>query len=112
MSANFQQLGDILAVRRADPRTEPFFQVHPIEPFFVKNLDNVQGDERRLNVLITRARIARQVFANFTADETNPWHHAVDPVRLGCGARGYGGGGSLGDPAPGHYPINEARRFL
>ena len=75
--------------RRADPSTEAFFADHPEEPFFVKNLENVQGDERdvmlvsvgygrieagympmnfgplnqeggerRLNVLITRARLA------------------------------------------------------
>src|SRR5690606_30715715 len=34
------------ALRRASPETEPFFTAHPAEPFFVKNLENVQGDER------------------------------------------------------------------
>src|SRR3546814_10365517 len=28
------------------PEVESFFQTHPSEPFFVKNLENVQGDER------------------------------------------------------------------
>jgi very-short-patch-repair endonuclease len=91
------------ALRRADPRGEDFFgelgEERP-EPFFVKNLENVQGDERdvifisvgygktrdghlphrfgplnaeggerRLNVLISRARLAMDVFANFTADD-------------------------------------------
>ena len=28
------------------PEQEAFFQRHPTEPFFVKNLENVQGDER------------------------------------------------------------------
>ncbi|NKC30708.1 AAA domain-containing protein, partial [Falsiroseomonas selenitidurans] len=81
------------ALRRADPAGEAFFAAHPHEPFFVKNLENVQGDERdtilisvgyapgadgrlamrfgplsaeggerRLNVLITRARTCCRVF--------------------------------------------------
>lgn len=87
-------------LRRADPSCEPFFSGHAREPFFVKNLENVQGDERdvifisigygktaegymtmsfgplnrdggerRLNVLISRARLAMDVFSNFTADD-------------------------------------------
>ncbi len=87
-------------LRRMDPDAEPFFAAHPNEPFFVKNLENVQGDERdvilisigygksdqgylahsfgplnqdggerRLNVLITRARYSCEVFANFDADD-------------------------------------------
>lgn len=85
---------DIL--RRQNPDTEHFFSEHPEEPFFVKNLENVQGDERdiilisvgygkiegnylpmnfgplnreggerRLNVLITRARRRCEVYCNF-----------------------------------------------
>ena len=85
---------DIL--RRRDPSCEEFFASHPEEPFFVKNLENVQGDERdvilisvgygkidgsylpmnfgplnrdggerRLNVLITRARRRCLVYSNF-----------------------------------------------
>ena len=85
---------DIL--RRRDPSCEEFFAGHPEEPFFVKNLENVQGDERdvilisigygkidggylpmnfgplnreggerRLNVLITRARRRCVVYCNF-----------------------------------------------
>lgn len=88
------------ALRRQDPSAEDFFNAHPSEPFFIKNLENVQGDERdvilisigygktkegylaynfgplnseggerRLNVLITRARLACEVFANFTGDD-------------------------------------------
>ena len=81
-------------LRREDPSCEKtFFNMHPAEPFFVKNLENVQGDERdvifisigygrdadghltmnfgplnqdggerRLNVLITRARRRCEVF--------------------------------------------------
>lgn len=87
-------------VRRQHPDVEPFFQSHPAEPFFVKNLENVQGDERdvmlislgygftaekklalnfgplnqsggerRLNVLITRARLRCELFSNFRAGD-------------------------------------------
>ena len=86
--------------RREDESGEEFFSAHPEEPFFVKNLENIQGDERdvvmisvgygriqggylpmnfgplnhergerRLNVLITRARRRMQVHANFGAAE-------------------------------------------
>ncbi len=89
---------DIL--RRRDPSCEEFFGGHPEEPFFVKNLENVQGDERdvilisigygkidgahlpmqfgplnrdggerRLNVLITRARRRCIVYCNFVGTD-------------------------------------------
>ena len=86
-------------LRRRNPSLEAsFFTQHPDEPFFVKNLENVQGDERdvifisvgygklsggylpmnfgplnrdggerRLNVLITRARRRCVVYSNFLA---------------------------------------------
>ena len=88
------------ALRRASPDTEGFFTAHPAEPFFVKNLENVQGDERdailisvgygrdsnnrlamrfgplgleggerRLNVLITRAKKRCVVFSGIGAEE-------------------------------------------
>lgn len=88
--------------RRQDPSCEEFFRSHPEEPFFVKNLENVQGDERdvifisvgygrtsegrvsmnfgplnheggerRLNVLITRARKRCEVFTNLKADDVD-----------------------------------------
>lgn len=84
--------------RRKHPETEAFFKSHSHEPFFIKNLENVQGDERdvifisigygkteegkvqmnfgplnneggerRLNVLITRAKLRCEVFTNITA---------------------------------------------
>jgi very-short-patch-repair endonuclease len=87
-------------VRRQDPSCEGYFRSHPEEPFFIKNLENVQGDERdvifisvgygrtsegrvsmnfgplnheggerRLNVLITRARKRCEVFTNLKADD-------------------------------------------
>jgi superfamily I DNA and/or RNA helicase len=87
-------------LRKTDPSVESFFNEHPEEPFFVKNLENIQGDERdvifisigygrnetgkvarnfgpinttggerRLNVLITRAKMGLEVFSNFKGDE-------------------------------------------
>lgn len=87
-------------LRRQNPELESFFNTHAVEPFFVKNLENVQGDERdvifisvgygktaegylsmnfgplnkdggerRLNVLITRARLRCEIFTNLTADD-------------------------------------------
>ena len=87
-------------LRLQDDSGEEFFAAHPEEPFFVKNLENVQGDERdvifisigygrdatgqvsmnfgplnnpggerRLNVLITRAKHRCHVFTNLRADD-------------------------------------------
>jgi superfamily I DNA and/or RNA helicase/very-short-patch-repair endonuclease len=85
--------------RRKSPEVEGFFRAHPHEPFFVKNLENVQGDERdvifisigygriedgkvpmsfgplnneggeRLNVLITRAKLRCEVFTNIISED-------------------------------------------
>ena len=87
--------------RRKSPDIESFFTQHiGSDEFFIKNLENVQGDERdviyisigygrsvagnvstsfgpinreggerRLNVLISRARFAMQVFSNIKADD-------------------------------------------
>jgi superfamily I DNA and/or RNA helicase len=45
--ARAQRVEDELELlRRQDPSCEAFFAAHPEEPFFVKNLENVQGDER------------------------------------------------------------------
>lgn len=91
---------EVELLRRKHPEADSFFAQHPHEPFFVKNLENIQGDERdsifisigygrnesgriakefgplnrdgghrRLNVLITRAKMAMRVFCNFRADE-------------------------------------------
>jgi very-short-patch-repair endonuclease len=96
-----QAIQDALEIgRREHPETEAFFAAHRHEPFFIKNLENVQGDERdvilisigygrtkdgyltmsfgplngeggerRLNVLITRAKQRCEVFTNLTADD-------------------------------------------
>ncbi|RPD46121.1 DUF3320 domain-containing protein [Hymenobacter sediminis] len=100
-TAQRQAIQDTLEkLRRQHPETESFFNRHPHEPFFIKNLENVQGDERdvilisvgygrtkdgyltmsfgplngeggerRLNVLITRAKQRCEVFTNLTADD-------------------------------------------
>lgn len=95
---------------REAPALDAFLQNGRTEPFFVKNLETVQGDERdvvfisvgygrgrdgrlkyafgplnqvggerRLNVILTRARIRSEMFANFTDDD-------LDPTR--CTSRG------------------------
>lgn len=38
-------------LRREQPAAEAFFEQHPHEPFFLKNLENVQGDERDVILL-------------------------------------------------------------
>jgi len=91
---------EVERLRRDDPSSDAFFHTHPHEPFFVKNIENVQGDERdvifisvgygrdsrgavamnfgpvnneggerRLNVLITRARRRCVVFTNLHAGD-------------------------------------------
>jgi very-short-patch-repair endonuclease len=93
-------LDELELLRRENPDTETFFNAHPTEPFFVKNLENVQGDERdvifisvgygrdrsghlamafgplgaeggerRLNVLISRAKRRCEVFSSIVADD-------------------------------------------
>lgn len=93
-------LDQLEVLRREHPETEAFFDAHPSEPFFVKNLENVQGDERdvvfisvgygrnaqgvmsmrfgplgndggerRLNVLISRAKLRCEVFSSITDDD-------------------------------------------
>jgi len=100
-TSQMQAIQNILEIkRRKNPEVESFFRSHADEPFFVKNLENVQGDERdvifisigygriedgkipmsfgplnneggerRLNVLITRAKYRCEVFANITSDD-------------------------------------------
>ena len=89
--------------REKDPSLEPHFANERFEPVFVKNLENVQGDQRdiilfsltygpdqsgkpvsmnfgplnkeggsrRLNVAITRAKIAMKVFGTLKASDIN-----------------------------------------
>lgn len=87
-------------LRKESPDSEEFFVKGSSEPFFVKNLENIQGDERdvifismgygrtkegfvpmsfgplnsdggerRLNVLISRAKLRCEVFSSITADD-------------------------------------------
>jgi len=93
-------LDELELLRRSNPSAEQFFVTAAPEPFFVKNLENIQGDERdvilisvgygkdaagymamnfgplsndggerRLNVLITRARDCCRVFSSIRADD-------------------------------------------
>ena len=117
--------------RRRDPFTESFFVTHPEEPFFVKNLENVQGDERdvmlisvgygrieggyipmtfgplnqdggerRLNVLITRARRRLEVYTNFTADDLDTKRSDARGVQALKTFLQYAETGSLDIPKP------------
>nr|WP_246740009.1 DUF3320 domain-containing protein [Bradyrhizobium aeschynomenes] len=87
-------------LRKESPDTEEFFSRGTSEPFFVKNLENIQGDERdvifismgygktkegfvsmsfgplnsdggerRLNVLISRAKLRCEVFSSIIGDD-------------------------------------------
>ncbi|WP_244422349.1 DUF3320 domain-containing protein [Bradyrhizobium sp. ORS 285] len=99
--AQRQAIQDQLEVlRKESPDTEEFFSRGTSEPFFVKNLENIQGDERdvifismgygrtkegfvsmsfgplnsdggerRLNVLISRAKLRSEVFSSITGDD-------------------------------------------
>jgi very-short-patch-repair endonuclease len=93
-------LDELELLRRNSKDTEAYFLNGGAEPFFVKNLENIQGDERevifisvgyardksgflamnfgplsnkggerRLNVLISRARTRCEVFSSITADD-------------------------------------------
>ena len=104
-------LHELERLRRAYPDTEAFFADDRPEPFFVKNLENIQGDERdvifisigygftqdgklahnfgplsaaggerRLNVLISRAKMRCEVFCNFTGADIDPERSAARGV--------------------------------
>ena len=104
---------EVELLRREAPELDTFFNAsHSTEPFFIKNLENVQGDERdvifisigygrnesgriakefgpvnreggerRLNVLISRAKMGMEVFCNFRADELELDAHAPHGAR-------------------------------
>jgi len=120
-------LNELELARRAHPQCEHFFGPNDAnEPFFVKNLENVQGDERdvilisigygrtqagrlsmsfgplnrpggerRLNVLISRARLAMSVFSNFTADDMETHAASSFGVRALKSFLGYAQNGTL-----------------
>jgi superfamily I DNA and/or RNA helicase len=93
-------LDELEQMRRLDPSLESFFAEDTDEPFFVKNLENVQGDERdaiflsvgygpdengrvsmrfgplnrvggerRLNVAVTRSRVATTLISSLKAQD-------------------------------------------
>ena len=93
-------LKELEALRRENPKLESFFDPGAPDPFFVKNLENIQGDERdaifvscgygpgedgrvslnfgpvsasggerRLNVLMTRAKRVCEIFASLRAED-------------------------------------------
>ena len=135
--AQKRAIEDELARLRSAARPEPtavvpedgFFAAHPSEPFFVKNLENVQGDERdailisvgygrdtegkvalnfgpltaaggerRLNVLISRARVRCAVYTNLVADDLDLGR--TDSQGVAAFKRFLAYGASLGRPLP------------
>jgi len=93
-------MDELELMRQSNPDAERFLNDHPNEPFFVKNLENVQGDERdvifisigyardatgylamrfgplsieggerRLNVLISRAKKRCEIFSSIRSDD-------------------------------------------
>jgi very-short-patch-repair endonuclease len=101
------------ARRRENPELEPFFSTNKLNPFFVKNLESIQGDERdvifisvgygrdkdgrltqnfgpinadggerRLNVLISRARERCEVFSPISADDIDVSSRKLGTVAL------------------------------
>lgn len=131
-SAQTQAVEDQIEIlRRNDPSHEGFFNSHTYEPFFVKNLENVQGDERdaifisvgygrtatgsvpmnfgplnrdggerRLNVLITRARRRCEVFTNMTSEDIDLGRAGSRGVRALKTFLRYAEGGGLDMPIP------------
>jgi very-short-patch-repair endonuclease len=62
--------------RRQDPSLEPFFNRERAEPFFVKNLENIQGDERDvifLSVTYAKARDGRLRYNFGPINGENGW---------------------------------------
>ncbi len=130
-SAQRDAIQDQLEILRLeDPSCETFFYDHPEEPFFVKNLENIQGDERdvifisigygrdangqvamnfgpltadggerRLNVLITRAKQRCEVFTNLRAADIDLRRTRSRGVRALKTFLAYADTGVLKDPA-------------
>jgi very-short-patch-repair endonuclease/DNA polymerase III delta prime subunit len=123
--------------RKKMPEVEFFFKAHPHEPFFVKNLENVQGDERdvifisigygrtpegniplsfgplnneggerRLNVLITRAKQRCEVFTNLVADDIDITRTDSEGVRALKNFLYFAQHGSLHTTAADGMPVN------
>ena len=99
-------------VRKENPDLEFFFQSHPEEPFFVKTIETIQGDERDkiivsvgatelitgvngwrfLNVLLTRARSSMKIFSSIHAEDLEVSHsNRISLLRdfLSYAERGY-----------------------
>jgi hypothetical protein len=122
---------EVARVAAGSPALEAFLAAHPLEPFFVKNLETVQGDERdvilvsvgygrdgagrlvhhfgplnqaggerRLNVLITRARVRCEVFASVTDEDLDPERCTTAGLRALRAYLAFARTGLLARPAP------------
>ncbi len=123
-------------LRRQDDSCEGFFNAHPEEPFFIKNLENVQGDERdvifisvgygrdsngqlsmnfgplnreggerRLNVIITRAKRRCHVFTGLRAEDINLGNNRSPGLRALKTFLAYAESGLL----PSNMPVESGR---
>ncbi len=132
---NQQQLiqDEIDSRRREDPSIEPFFARSGEDRFFVKNLENIQGDDRdvifisigygpdeagkirynfgpvngangwrRLNVILTRAKIALKVFSSMRGDQIDPTRAVSDGAKFLREFLQYAERGMLGLPTYDH----------
>ena len=119
---------ELEVLRRQNEDCESFFNAHPDEPFFVKNLENVQGDERdvifisvgygrnssgrvnqnfgplnreggerRLNVLISRAKQRCEVFTNLHAEDIRLMSNSRHGVQAFKKFLAYAESGTLAD---------------
>ncbi|MFO0899707.1 MAG: DUF4011 domain-containing protein [Pirellulales bacterium] len=120
-------LDELERLRRGERDCESFFAADKPDPFFVKNLENIQGDERdvilisvgygpdssgavsmnfgplnadggerRLNVLITRARQRCEVFSSLRADQLDLRRTQARGVQALQAFLAYAESGSLG----------------
>ncbi len=123
-------LDELERLRRGERDCESFFAADKPDPFFVKNLENIQGDERdvilisvgygpdasgavsmnfgplnadggerRLNVLITRARQRCEVFSSLRADQLDLRRTQARGVQALHSFLAYAESGSLGAPS-------------
>lgn len=121
---------ELFLLQQKDPMFETFDSLHPFEPLVVKNLENIQGDERdvifisvgygkdesgvatanfgplsrdggerRLNVLITRARVRCEVFSNIKSGDVRLSDRASLGVRSLKTFLAFADTGSLDVPA-------------
>jgi very-short-patch-repair endonuclease len=67
--------------RRQFPELEQFFVMHPNEPFFVKNLENIQGDERDvifISIGYAKSTTDEKLYQNFGPLNSDGGHRRLN----------------------------------